>query len=223
MFRIPAFAALCLAAVPAFAQNQTTPAPAAPAGPPPEVVNAIQQAGMAFGQCVQTGASAVPATVTPEAGATSVLAGCATQRQALDRAAAALLAALPEATAADGAAQIQPSSTGVEAQVAAGIRAARTAPTIRPGAPAVRIRPCPASSGIAATLRLKVAQSSSTPRDCANAASATSLKARASSAPYSPDPQPPALSPSSPRACRPPGAPPCGRSPRRPAPAARCG
>lgn len=132
MFRYPAFAALCLAAVPAFAQNTTAPAPAAPAGPPPEVVNAIQQAGMAFGQCVQAGVPTVPATVTPEAGAASVLAGCATQRQALDRAAAALIAAMPEAQKPMVQQQIQSQLGGIEAQVAAGIRASRTAPAATP-------------------------------------------------------------------------------------------
>ena len=40
--RFPIFAILCLAATPAFAQNQAAPAPAAPAGPPPEAVAAAQ-------------------------------------------------------------------------------------------------------------------------------------------------------------------------------------
>jgi hypothetical protein len=91
---------------------------------------------MAFGQCLQTAVPAVPATVTPEAGAASVLAGCATQRQALDRAAAALIAAMPEAQRPMVQQQIQSQLTGVEAQVAAGIRAAR--------APAPAATPAPA-------------------------------------------------------------------------------
>jgi hypothetical protein len=99
-------------------------------------VNAIQQAGMAFGQCVQAGVPTVPATVTPEAGAASVLAGCSTQRQALDRAAEALIAAIPEAQRPMVQQQIQSQLAGVEAQVAAGIRASR--------APAATPAPAPA-------------------------------------------------------------------------------
>ena len=130
MFRLPVLAVLCLAAVPALAQNSTAPAspPAAQAGPPPETVNAIQQAGMAFGQCVQAGVPTVPANVTPEAGAASVLAGCSTQRQALDQAAAALIAAIPEAQRPMVQQQIDAQLAGVAGQVAAGIRQMRAAP-----------------------------------------------------------------------------------------------
>jgi len=132
MFRIPAFAALCLAAVPAFAQNQTTPAPAAPAGPPPEAIAAIQQAAMAFGQCVNTGAQGVAATVTPEAGAASVMSSCSTQLQALEGAANALIATLPEEQRAGAQAQLRSRVGGAEAEIANGIRQARAAPATTP-------------------------------------------------------------------------------------------
>ncbi|HYD14012.1 MAG TPA: hypothetical protein VEC11_14275 [Allosphingosinicella sp.] len=134
MFRISAFAILCLAAVPAFAQNQTTPAPAAPAGPPPEAMSAIQTAATAFGQCVQTGVQAVPATVTPEAGATTVLAGCSAQKQTLEQAVRALLAQLPAEQRTAGEAQLNSQLSSLPTQVADGIRQARgaTAPAATP-------------------------------------------------------------------------------------------
>ena len=129
MFRLSAFAALCLAAGPALAQNQTTPAPA---GPPPEAVAAIQQAAAALGQCIQTGIGSVPASVTPEAGATSVLGGCATQRQAVERAARALISTLPEASRPAGEAQLNAQMSSIEAQIAGGIRQMRAAPVGTP-------------------------------------------------------------------------------------------
>lgn len=136
MFRIPAFAILCFAAVPAFAQNQTTPAQPAPAGPPPEAMSAIQTAAAAFGQCVQTGVQAVPATVTPEAGATTVLAGCSTQKQTLEQAVRALLATLPAEQRAAGETQLNTQLAGVPGQVADGIRQARAAASAPAATPA---------------------------------------------------------------------------------------
>jgi hypothetical protein len=132
MFRSTTLALLCLAASPALAQNQTapaqsTPAAEAPAGPPPEVMQAIQQAGMAFGQCVNAAVPGVPASVTPEAGAASVLAGCSTQRAALDRAAQALIAAIPEAQRSIAQAQIRGQLDSIPTQVADGIRQSRGA------------------------------------------------------------------------------------------------
>jgi hypothetical protein len=129
MFRFPAFAVFCLAALPAFAQDQSAPAPA---GPPPEAVNAVQQAGMAFGQCVQGAIGSVPATVTPEAGATSVLATCSSQRQALEQAAQALVAAVPEAQRSAVQAQVTAQLASVPGQIAAGIQAVRGAPAATP-------------------------------------------------------------------------------------------
>ena len=124
MHRFSTFAFLCLAATPAFAQNETTPAPS---GPPPEAMAAIQQAGMAFGTCVQGAIGSVPATVTPEAGATSVLATCGTQRQALEQAAQALIAALPEAQRAAAQEQMRTQLAAVPGQIAAGIQQMRGA------------------------------------------------------------------------------------------------
>jgi hypothetical protein len=129
MLRFPAFAILCLAASPALAQNQTTPAPA---GPPPEAVAAIQQTSAALGQCIQTGMSSVPAAMTPEAGATRVLGGCATQRQAVERAARALIATLPEAGRPGAEAQLNSQMSSIEAQIAGGIRQMRAAPVGTP-------------------------------------------------------------------------------------------
>lgn len=134
MFRVPVFAALCLAAVPAFAQTQPAPAQATPAGPPPEAMAAVQQAGMAFGQCVQSGVPGVPATMTPEAGATSVVNACATQRQALMQAAQALIATLPEAQRAMAEEHLRTQLGGIETQVADGIRQMRAAPAAAPAA-----------------------------------------------------------------------------------------
>jgi len=132
MFRYVALAALSLAAAPAFAQNQTAPAPSEPAGPPPEAMAAIQTAASAFGQCVQTGIMSVPASVTPEAGATIVLNGCSTQRQALVIAAQALVAALPEDRRAAAQEQVRSQLAGLPAQVAAGIQQMRAAPAPAP-------------------------------------------------------------------------------------------
>ncbi|HTU11903.1 MAG TPA: hypothetical protein VMG08_13515 [Allosphingosinicella sp.] len=149
MSRLSFIALFCLASLPAAASAQTaatppapTPPPAAaqpPAGPPPAEMAAVQQTGMAFGQCVQAGSQAVPATVTPEAGAATVLSGCATQRQQLDQALRALVAAVPEAQRPMVQQQIDAQLAGVEAQVAAGIRQART-----PAAPAATPTPAPA-------------------------------------------------------------------------------
>jgi hypothetical protein len=149
MWRFPILAALCLTALPAAALAQATPAqpapapapaaPPAPAGPPPAAINAVQQAGMAFGQCVQTGVQAVPATVTPEAGATSVLGGCAPQRQALEQAVQTLLAALPEDQRAAGQERLRSELGGIQGQVAAAIQARRT-----PAPPAPAATPAPA-------------------------------------------------------------------------------
>lgn len=122
MLRFSTFAILSLAAAPAFAQNET-----APAGPPPEAMAAVQQAGMAFGTCVQTAAASVPATVTPEAGAASALASCTTQRQALEQAARALIAALPEAQRPMAEEQMRGQLAGLPGQIAAGIAASRGA------------------------------------------------------------------------------------------------
>src|SRR5205085_4948684 len=97
MLRFSTFALLCLAATPAFAQNQTAPAPSAPAGPPPEAIAAVQAASATFGQCIQTGVMGVPASVTPKAGAANVLAGCSTQRMGVEQAVRALIATLPAA------------------------------------------------------------------------------------------------------------------------------
>ena len=128
MFRVPVFAAFCLAAVPALAQTQATPAQSAPAGPPPAAMAAVQQAGMVFGQCVQSGVPGVPATMTPEAGAASVVNACATQRQALVRAAEALIAALPEAQRSMAQDHLRTQLGGIETQIADGIRQMRAAP-----------------------------------------------------------------------------------------------
>lgn len=145
MSRFPILTVLCLATLPAAAlaqpapsQPAPAPAPAAPAGPPPAAMNAIQQAGTAFGQCVQTGVQAVPATVTPEAGATSVLGGCAPQRQALEQAVQALLATLPEDQRAAGQERLRSELGGIEGQIAGAIRARRT-----PAAPAPAPAPAP--------------------------------------------------------------------------------
>lgn len=135
MFRSTVFAILCLASAPAFAQNQTAPAQAAPAGPPPEAIAAVQTAASAFGQCIQTGVTSVPATVTPEAGATSVLAGCVTQRSAIEQAVQALIATLPAAQQAMAQEQLRTQTAGIPAQVADGIRQARAA-AAAPAAPA---------------------------------------------------------------------------------------
>jgi hypothetical protein len=136
MFRFAALALLSLAATPAIAQNQTAPAPAAPAGPPPAAMAAIQEAGMAFGQCIQTAVPNVPATVTPEAGATTVLAGCSTQKQTLERAVRDLLATLPAEQRAAGEAQLNTQLAAVPTQVADGIRQARGAASAPPAATA---------------------------------------------------------------------------------------
>ena len=125
MFRTSFLAVLCVAAVPAFAQAQTTPAPA---GPPPEAMAAIQTAAQAFGQCVQTGAQAVPASVTPEAGATTVLAACSTQKSTLEQAVRALLATLPAEQRTAGEAQLNAQIAAVPGQIADGIRQSRAAP-----------------------------------------------------------------------------------------------
>jgi len=137
--RFPIFAILCLAATPAFAQNQTAPAAVAPAGPPPEAMAAVQTAGAAFGQCLQTGVMGVPATVTPEAGATTVLAGCATQRQSLEGAIQTLIAGLPAEQRALAQEQARSQLAGVPAQLAAGIQQMRSA-----GAPAAAQAATPA-------------------------------------------------------------------------------
>jgi hypothetical protein len=128
MFRTSFLVLLSLAASPALAQNQTTPAPA---GPPPEAMSAIQAAATAFGQCVQTGVQGVPAAVTPEAGATNVLAGCSTQKQTLEQAVRALLATLPPEQRTAGEAQLNAQLAAVPGQVADGIRQSRA-----PAAPA---------------------------------------------------------------------------------------
>jgi hypothetical protein len=127
MSRFTVFAFLCLAATPAFAQNQTAPAAQAPAGPPPAAMAAVQAAGSAFGQCIQTGVMGVPAAVTPEAGATSVLAGCATQRTALEGAVQTLIAALPAERQAMAQEQARAQLAAVPAQIAAGIQQMRAA------------------------------------------------------------------------------------------------
>ena len=134
MPRFTVFAFLCLAATPAFAQNQA--APAAPAGPPPEAMAAVQAAGSAFGQCIQTGVMGVPAAVTPEAGATTVLNGCATQRTALEGAVQTLIAALPAEQRAMAQEQARSQLAGVPAQIAAGIQQMRaaSAPAAAPAA-----------------------------------------------------------------------------------------
>ncbi len=136
MFRLSALAAVLLAAGPAFAQNQTAPAPAAPAGPPPEAMSAIQTAAAAFGQCVQAGVQGVPASVTPEAGATTVIAGCATQKQAVEQAVRALLATLPAEQRAAGEAQLASQLGSLPTQVADGIRQSRAAPAAPAPTPA---------------------------------------------------------------------------------------
>ena len=125
--RLPIFAILCLAATPAFAQNQTAPAAPAPAGPPPEAMAAVQAAGSAFGQCIQTGVMGVPAAVTPEAGATTVLNGCATQRTALEGAVQTLIAALPAEQRAMAQEQARSQLAAVPGQIAAGIQQMRAA------------------------------------------------------------------------------------------------
>ena len=134
MFRTTAFALLCLAASPAFAQTQTPPAQPAPSGPPPEAMAAIQQAGAAVGQCVQAGAQAVPATVTPEAGATTVLTGCSTQKSTLEQAVRTLLATLPAEQRAAGEAQLNTQLAAVPGQIADGIRQGRGAASAPPAA-----------------------------------------------------------------------------------------
>ena len=134
--RLTIFTILCLAATPAFAQNQTAPAAPAPAGPPPEAMAAVQAAGSAFGQCIQTGVMGVPAAVTPEAGATTVLNGCATQRTALEGAVQTLIAALPAEQRAMAQEQARSQLAGVPAQIAAGIQQMRgaSAPAATPAA-----------------------------------------------------------------------------------------
>lgn len=143
MSRFPSLVALCLAALPAAALAQAAPSqPApgqqAPAGPPPAAVNAVQQAGMAFGQCVQTGVQAVPATVTPEAGAASVLGNCAPQRQTLEQAVNALLATLPAEQRAAGQERLRTELGGIEGQIAGAIRSRRA-----PAPPAATPAPTP--------------------------------------------------------------------------------
>src|SRR5437868_14740874 len=125
MFRSTTFAILCLAAAPAFAQNQAAPAPSAPAGPPPEAIAAVQSAASAFGLCIQTGIAGVPASVTPEAGATSVMAGCATQRTTVEQAVQALIATLPEAQRTMAQEQLRTQAASVPGQIADGIRQMR--------------------------------------------------------------------------------------------------
>ena len=129
MSRFTVFAFLCLAATPAFAQNQSAPAAQPPAGPPPEAVAAIQAAASSFGQCVQTSAMGVPAAVTPEAGATTVLAGCSTQRQALETAAQALIGTLPEAQRPMAQEQMRSQLAALPGQIAAAIQQMRGAST----------------------------------------------------------------------------------------------
>ena len=118
------------------ATNQATPAPA-PAGPPPEAIADVQQAGAAFGQCLQTGVMGVSASVTPEAGATSVLAGCATQRQALEQAANALIATLPAEQRTMAQEQMRTQLGAVQGQLVAGIQQMRgaAAPAATPAPP----------------------------------------------------------------------------------------
>ena len=137
MRRFSILAILCLAASPAFAQDNA--AQAAPAGPPPAQIAAVQTASSAFGTCIQTGVMGVAATVTPEAGATSVLAGCATQRQAVETAVQALIATLPEAQQTMAQEQLRTQLAGVPGQVAAAIQQMRGA-----GAPAAT--PAPTSA-----------------------------------------------------------------------------
>jgi hypothetical protein len=139
MSRFPILAAFCFAALPAAALAQPAPSqpapPAAgqpPAGPPPAAMNAIQEAGTAFGQCIQTGVQAVPATVTPEAGAASVVGGCAPQRQRLEQAVQALLATIPAEQRAAGQERLRTELGAVEGQVAAAIRQGRAASTPAP-------------------------------------------------------------------------------------------
>lgn len=142
MSRFPILAAFCFAALPAAALAQPAPsqpapnsAPAAgqpPAGPPPAAMNAIQEAGTAFGQCIQTGVQAVPATVTPEAGAAGVVGGCAPQRQRLEQAVQALLATIPAEQRAQGQERLRTELGAVEGQVAAAIRQRRAAATPTP-------------------------------------------------------------------------------------------
>jgi hypothetical protein len=127
MLRFSTLAILCLAATPAFAQNQAAPAPSAPTGPPPEAIAAVQAASATFGQCIQTGVMGVPASVTPEAGATNVLAGCATQRQAVESAVQALIATLPAERRAGAQEQLRTQVAGIPAQIAAGIQQMRAA------------------------------------------------------------------------------------------------
>jgi hypothetical protein len=132
MFRPFVFAILCATAVPAFAQNQVAPAPAQPAPPPPEIMNAVQTTASAFGGCVETGVRAVPAAVTPEAGAVTVLNGCATQRQALEAAVRRLITTLPAERQAAAQAQLQAQMGSVNEQIASGIRQSRAAPAPAP-------------------------------------------------------------------------------------------
>lgn len=134
--RLTIFTILCLAATPAFAQNQAAPAAPATAGPPPAAMAAVQAAGSAFGQCIQTGVMGVPAAVTPEAGATTVLNGCATQRTALEGAVQTLIAGLPAEQRAMAQEQARSQLAGVPAQIAAGIQQMRaaSAPAAAPAA-----------------------------------------------------------------------------------------
>ena len=141
MLRFVVCAACLAAAVPAFAQTSGTPTPQAspPASQRPNTAQStqapamtgaqlqIQQTAMAFGQCIQAGVRGLAGTVTPEAGATAVLGGCAAQKTALEGAAQGYIATLPEDQRAAAQEQLTSHLGGVEAQVAAAIRAQRAA------------------------------------------------------------------------------------------------
>jgi len=117
----------------ALAQNQAPasaqPAQSQAAAPAAEspAVQAIQQAAMSFGQCIQTGVQGVPASVTPEAGATNVLGGCGTQRQQLVQAAEAFIATMPADQQAGARTHLTTQLAQAETQIAAAIRASRSA------------------------------------------------------------------------------------------------
>lgn len=108
---------------------QAAPAPSAP----PTV---FFTAAQAYGECLKQGGAAAPASVTPEAAAQQVVAGCAAQRAALDSQFDAWISAtgMPADSRDAARAQYTARMSGVPAQVAENIRAARAraAPTPTP-------------------------------------------------------------------------------------------
>lgn len=88
----------------------------------------LQRAMEGFSQCLFTGVENAPSSSTPEAAAAAIVAGCARQRAEVETRLNAWMASLPAAnlTRRMTPQQVREQFDGVEAQIAAGIRADRT-------------------------------------------------------------------------------------------------